>query len=48
MGLEVEGVNKKRRKTKVIKDESDQTITYIGKSSVKTAGGWGKQHTNKF
>jgi len=48
MGLEVEGVNKKERKTKVIKDESDQTITYIGKSSIRTTGGWGKQHTNTF
>tara|TARA_B100001564_G_C20622109_1_gene662875 strand:+ start:120 stop:1517 length:1398 start_codon:yes stop_codon:yes gene_type:complete len=48
MELEIKCSTKKKRKTKVIKDESDQTITYCGQTSVKTAGGWGKQHTNKF
>jgi hypothetical protein len=48
MGLEVRGVNKKNRKTIIKSDESDQTITYIGSSSLKNDNGKAKQNTNPF
>ena len=48
MGLEVRGSNRKNRKSDLKKDESDQTITYIGTSSIKHANGRGKQNTNPF
>lgn len=48
MGLDVRGINKKNRRSDLKKDESDQTITYIGTSSIKHANGRGKQNTNPF